>query len=137
MGYRHLKLHSMPGVSGGAPGNADQEAASILAGVEDEHGAHSPENSDNSPGQQVPSLPTVEIVRPAVVMLCETFFPGKKIAPVHMEACVKSYAAVIDYYFPGGVSHPVIAAVLATGILWITYREPKPEKEPDPNAPQA
>lgn len=126
------------GNPGPGPGASDAEAHAALDQIESEVGADAgPGISGDSPDQPKAPFPTIRITRPAVQVILKNSFPGKKIDAEDVEMLAQVYADVLDYYFPAGVGHPVIAALLVTGIVVGKYYESAPKAEKNPGAEPA
>jgi hypothetical protein len=123
----------------GAPGpmSAETQANSEFDQIQSEIGGGD-NPGDSAANPEKPAMPTINLVRPALVMVCKTAFPGKTVADSDIEQCAQAYADLLDYYFPGGVlGHPAFVAALLTSNLYMKYHEPKPEKTPEGQASNA
>lgn len=76
-----------------------------------------PEIVRNAP--DVPdSIPTVEIVGPVVAMACAAFVPAWEVSGPEQEQLSGVYAAVLDKYFPRGMTMgPELTALLVTAAI--------------------
>ena len=106
-----------------------EEAAAILGEVEtDDPTATAAEGEQ----QGAPQVPTKELVTPLVSLVCMAVVPAWEISQDEQSALADSYAAVIDKYFPGGISMgPEMGAALVTAAI-IAPRLGRPMKAEDP-----
>lgn len=111
---------------GGDSGSPEGQAESELRAVEAQLGDQS---EPGAGGEEKPRMPTVDFVRPAVELIANTL-AGKKVEKADIDVCAQAYADVLDYYFPEGIGHPVIAALLVTGVMYGKYRTVEPEQSP-------
>ena len=108
-----------------------EEAAAIMGEVE----TVDPELAAAEGEQQIgPEIQTKELLAPLVSLVCMAVVPAWEISQEEQGALTDSYAAVVDKYFPGGVSMgPELGALLVTAAI-IAPRLGRPMKaaEPDP-----
>ena len=104
-----------------------EEAAILLAAVPDEETAAAEGGEPPSP-----EIPTADLVRPLVQLVCGTVAPAWKISKGEQDTLTDAYAAVIDKYFPGGLSMgPEVGALLVTAaIIGPRLGQPMREEEP-------
>ena len=108
-----------------------EEAAAILGEVETDDPTATAAEGEQQIGPQVP---TKELVAPLVSLVCMAVVPAWEISQDEQGALADSYAAVIDKYFPEGISMgPELGALLVTAAI-IAPRLGRPMKaaEPDP-----
>lgn len=109
---------------------ASAEALADLAGVDADTG----EAIEDRPAP-VPTIPTAELVRPALDLVCASIAPAWEITKEEKAALSDAYAAVLDKYFPDGIAAgPEVAAIIITaGVIGPRLGKPrKAEAAPAP-----
>lgn len=81
-----------------------------------------PGSPEPEPEPAAPEMPTILIVKPALVMVCKTIF-AEKISDEDMTECAQAYADALDHYFPDGLlNHPLAPPLLLTAGLFMNYQ---------------
>ena len=105
-----------------------EEARALLAGIPD---TEEPAAAEEPPA---PTIPTKDLIAPLVALVCSAAVPAWEITTAEQDTLAESYAAVVDKYFPAGISMgPEVGALLVTAAIIVPRlgTPARPESAPD------
>lgn len=115
-----MKNESTVGMTEGNTGGSLSDEAQILIDDAMEQAGDSPEQiAENEAIEQAgTTIPTKELLSPAVALLCAVAVPNWEISQPEQDALCDCYAALIDKYFPDGLNiGPEMAAIGVTAAI--------------------